>query len=465
MLAYYVVFALWLLGSTCGSGSTAAWTATRSTPPARTRTPRQRRHQRDAREAQDHRAVGSALRAGRAVFAQYQIMWPRTIAGLGLSLNMVFAVIAGGDVDASGTHRRRCPSTQVLAETLRVAIQGSGFLRTPARQLGRSPRPDVYGLLLALHHLHAEGHSGHRHRLVAPLAPRGSDPSRKLHHHLQRPREGLTPSSIQRFFRHTRHNSARAEKRCPGASDTIRCRGLLGSTVTFVQAARGLGFCFAECATGPPLGGDAMPRLSAAVFELRGSRCARRLALPQVFGTLVLALIPRQPTRDQVLLSRAARTCSRSAASPRGRCRSSSPSAASACGCTTRTSARNFPISTGVGGFPRRWRVRRRRQRGDPLLQHYAAPRCRSCSASPCPVSPCSGMVTGRPASHGCIRLPHPFAIKLYKLTRLGARVVIAPNEPAPEEIAHAVFSSQAGAAGRAGSMPAAQGHRHRGGQ
>ena len=49
-----------------------------------------------------------------------------------------------------------------------------------------------------------------------------------------------------------------------------------------------------------------------------------------------------------------------------------------------------------------------------------------------------SGMVTGRPASHGCIRLPHPFAIKLYKLTRLGVRVVIAPNEPAPEEITHA---------------------------
>jgi hypothetical protein len=49
-----------------------------------------------------------------------------------------------------------------------------------------------------------------------------------------------------------------------------------------------------------------------------------------------------------------------------------------------------------------------------------------------------SGMVTGRPASHGCVRLPHPFAVKLYRLTRLGARVVIAPNEPAPEDIVHA---------------------------
>src|SRR5947199_151504 len=43
-----------------------------------------------------------------------------------------------------------------------------------------------------------------------------------------------------------------------------------------------------------------------------------------------------------------------------------------------------------------------------------------------------------RPESDGCIRLPHPFAIKLYKLTRLGVRVVIAPNEPVPQEITHA---------------------------
>ena len=48
-----------------------------------------------------------------------------------------------------------------------------------------------------------------------------------------------------------------------------------------------------------------------------------------------------------------------------------------------------------------------------------------------------SGMVTGRPASHGCVRLPHPFAVKLYRLTRLGVRVIIAPNAPVPEDIAH----------------------------
>jgi lipoprotein-anchoring transpeptidase ErfK/SrfK len=34
-----------------------------------------------------------------------------------------------------------------------------------------------------------------------------------------------------------------------------------------------------------------------------------------------------------------------------------------------------------------------------------------------------SGATTGRPASHGCIRLPHAFSIKLFRLTSLGARV------------------------------------------
>jgi hypothetical protein len=70
-----------------------------------------------------------------------------------------------------------------------------------------------------------------------------------------------------------------------------------------------------------------------------------------------------------------------------------------------------------------------------------------------------SGMVTGRPASHGCIRLPHPFAIKLYKLTKLGVRVVIAPNEPAPEEIVHArLFVRKAPKPTEALDMSAAKG-------
>jgi lipoprotein-anchoring transpeptidase ErfK/SrfK len=45
-----------------------------------------------------------------------------------------------------------------------------------------------------------------------------------------------------------------------------------------------------------------------------------------------------------------------------------------------------------------------------------------------------AGMVTGRPASHGCIRLPAAFATRLYGMTKVGARVIISRNEVAPTE-------------------------------
>ena len=42
----------------------------------------------------------------------------------------------------------------------------------------------------------------------------------------------------------------------------------------------------------------------------------------------------------------------------------------------------------------------------------------------------------GHPASHGCIRMPHEFATRLFGLTKLGARVIIARNELRPTEFA-----------------------------
>ena len=48
-----------------------------------------------------------------------------------------------------------------------------------------------------------------------------------------------------------------------------------------------------------------------------------------------------------------------------------------------------------------------------------------------------SGIVTGRPASHGCVRLPHAYAIHLFRLTKLGARVIIADAELSPASIEH----------------------------
>jgi hypothetical protein len=42
----------------------------------------------------------------------------------------------------------------------------------------------------------------------------------------------------------------------------------------------------------------------------------------------------------------------------------------------------------------------------------------------------------GHPASHGCIRMPRDFAIRLYRLTKLGTRVITARSELKPVEFA-----------------------------
>jgi L,D-transpeptidase-like protein len=46
------------------------------------------------------------------------------------------------------------------------------------------------------------------------------------------------------------------------------------------------------------------------------------------------------------------------------------------------------------------------------------------------------GQNIGHPASHGCIRMPHDFAVRLYRLTKLNARVIIARAELKPVEFA-----------------------------
>src|SRR5262249_31334709 len=57
------------------------------------------------------------------------------------------------------------------------------------------------------------------------------------------------------------------------------------------------------------------------------------------------------------------------------------------------------------------------------------------------------GPLPGYPASHGCIRMPFDFAARLFDLTRLGMRVIVAPTDVVPAEIAHpALFSPKPGA-------------------
>ena len=48
-----------------------------------------------------------------------------------------------------------------------------------------------------------------------------------------------------------------------------------------------------------------------------------------------------------------------------------------------------------------------------------------------------AGDLPGYPASHGCIRLKRDFAIRLWHLTKRGTRVIIAPNDVRPVEIAN----------------------------
>ena len=49
-----------------------------------------------------------------------------------------------------------------------------------------------------------------------------------------------------------------------------------------------------------------------------------------------------------------------------------------------------------------------------------------------------AGVLPGYPASHGCIRLPSDFAVRLFATTKMGARVVVSQEELSPSDIAHA---------------------------
>ena len=61
------------------------------------------------------------------------------------------------------------------------------------------------------------------------------------------------------------------------------------------------------------------------------------------------------------------------------------------------------------------------------------------------------GPLPGYPASHGCVRMPYGFARRLFEATRLGMRVIVAPNAVAPVAIAHPALPQA-----KAGPDPAA---------
>ena len=72
-----------------------------------------------------------------------------------------------------------------------------------------------------------------------------------------------------------------------------------------------------------------------------------------------------------------------------------------------------------------------------------------------------AGVLPGYPASHGCIRMPMSFAMKMWNWTRMGARVIVTPGEITPTSFSHpllvaqkVVTAARSRAAGRRAARP-----------
>ena len=72
-----------------------------------------------------------------------------------------------------------------------------------------------------------------------------------------------------------------------------------------------------------------------------------------------------------------------------------------------------------------------------------------------------AGVLPGYPASHGCIRLPYQFAVDLWGKTKIGTRVVVAPDDAPPVPIEHPRLPAPnlTPAPADEGREPAAAGH------
>ena len=53
-----------------------------------------------------------------------------------------------------------------------------------------------------------------------------------------------------------------------------------------------------------------------------------------------------------------------------------------------------------------------------------------------------AGVLPGYPASHGCIRMPMAFAMKMWNWTKMGARVVITPGAITPASFSHPLLAA-----------------------
>ena len=151
MLAYYIVFALWLFGLYIWLRVDASMDRYALDAASQDEDAAASVGIDVTREKLKITALSAALCAlGGAVYGQYQMyIGPDTIAGLGLSLNIVFAVIAGGMWTLLGP-TVGAVFTQMLAETLRVTLQGSTTLKSLFGNSALALDQMIYGLLLVL---------------------------------------------------------------------------------------------------------------------------------------------------------------------------------------------------------------------------------------------------------------------------------------------------------------------------
>ena len=92
------------------------------------------------------------------------------------------------------------------------------------------------------------------------------------------------------------------------------------------------------------------------------------------------------------------------------------------------------PVSTGMKGHSTPMGV-------FSIIQKHKMHRSNIYSGAPMPymqritwsgVAMHAGVLPGYPASHGCIRMPTAFAMKMWNWTRMGARVIVTPGDITP---------------------------------
>jgi lipoprotein-anchoring transpeptidase ErfK/SrfK len=103
------------------------------------------------------------------------------------------------------------------------------------------------------------------------------------------------------------------------------------------------------------------------------------------------------------------------------------------------------PVSTGMKGHSTPMGV-------FSIIQKHKMHRSNIYSGAPMPymqritwsgVAMHAGVLPGYPASHGCIRMPTAFAVKMWNWTRMGARVIITPGQITPASFSHPLLVAQ----------------------